>query len=139
MHHSRVCGTSTGLRGALRLTALVDLESRAARTKYAREDLRRVRFDIWLKWTFSWVHHTQHKKLVLQNAGKALPSLMAAFVDSLTANFSKTVGWVSGVPHGPRVLRMCNMKQSLHSETFCLEKVVRYLESTGGQNSRPDS
>ena len=47
---------------ALRLTALVGLETRAIRTLYARKDygkdLRRAPFDIWLKSAFSWVHHT---------------------------------------------------------------------------------
>ena len=42
----------------LRLTALVELELRAIRTIYARKDLRRAPFDIWLKSAFSWVHHT---------------------------------------------------------------------------------
>ena len=42
----------------LRLTALVDLETRAIRTLYARKDLQRDQFDIWLKSAFSWVHHT---------------------------------------------------------------------------------
>ena len=43
----------------LRLTALVELGLRAIRTICARKDLRRARFDIWLKSAFSWVHHTQ--------------------------------------------------------------------------------
>ena len=42
----------------LRLKALVELETRAIRTLYARKDLRRAPFDIWLKSAFSWVHHT---------------------------------------------------------------------------------
>ena len=48
----------SGSAGAtLRLTELEDLGLRAIRTIYARKDLRRARFDIWLKSAFSWVHH----------------------------------------------------------------------------------
>ena len=42
----------------LRPKKLVDLGLRAIRTLYARKDLRRAPFDIWLKSAFSWVHHT---------------------------------------------------------------------------------
>ena len=42
----------------LLLTALVELETRAIRTLYAREDLQRDQFDIWLKSAFSRVHQT---------------------------------------------------------------------------------
>ena len=45
----------------LRLTELVDLELRAIRTIYARKNLRRAPFDIWLKSALSWVHHTLSK------------------------------------------------------------------------------
>ena len=45
----------------LRLKALVELELRAICTIYARKDLRRAPFDIWLKSAFSWVHHTQRE------------------------------------------------------------------------------
>ena len=49
---------SGSVGATLRLTELVELGLRPIRTIYARKNLRRAPFDIWLKSAFSWVHHT---------------------------------------------------------------------------------